>query len=101
MAMESKMAHFALHVNGEVRSIEADGSMPLLWALRALLELTGTKYISTNSGNPGMRKFSFRAIRSDHVGFSIDAPNRSVMMPTIVSSGEQVRRSRSVPKSGQ
>ena len=38
------MAQFALHVNGAVRSIEADGHMPLLWALRDLLELTGTKY---------------------------------------------------------
>ena len=40
----SKMAQFVLHVNGEVRSFEADGNMPLLWALRDLLELTGTKY---------------------------------------------------------
>jgi len=38
------MAQFALHVNGEARSVEADGNMPLLWALRDLLELTGTKY---------------------------------------------------------
>src|ERR1700754_2251638 len=38
------MAQFALHVNGAVRSIEADGNMPLLWALRDLLQLTGTKY---------------------------------------------------------
>jgi len=40
----SEMAQFALHVNGEARSVEADGEMPLLWALRDLLELTGTKY---------------------------------------------------------
>jgi isoquinoline 1-oxidoreductase alpha subunit len=38
------MAQFALHVNGAVLSVEADGDMPLLWALRDLLELTGTKY---------------------------------------------------------
>jgi isoquinoline 1-oxidoreductase subunit alpha len=38
------MAQFALLVNGAVRSIEADGNMPLLWALRDLLDLTGTKY---------------------------------------------------------
>jgi isoquinoline 1-oxidoreductase alpha subunit len=42
--MGSKMAHFTLHVNGEVRSFEADGTIPLLWALRDLLDLTGTKY---------------------------------------------------------
>jgi isoquinoline 1-oxidoreductase alpha subunit len=38
------MAQFTLHVNGAVRNIEANGNMPLLWALRDLLELTGTKY---------------------------------------------------------
>jgi isoquinoline 1-oxidoreductase alpha subunit len=38
------MAQFALNVNGAVRTIEADGDMPLLWALRDLLQLTGTKY---------------------------------------------------------
>lgn len=38
------MVSYALHVNGELRNIETDGTMPLLWALRDLLELTGTKY---------------------------------------------------------
>ena len=38
------MAQFALNINGQKRAVEADGEMPLLWALRDLLELTGTKY---------------------------------------------------------
>ena len=38
------MAQFPLHVNGQSRTIEADAEMPLLWALRDLLQLTGTKY---------------------------------------------------------
>ena len=38
------MAPYALYVNGELRNIDSDGTMPLLWALRDLLELTGTKY---------------------------------------------------------
>jgi len=38
------MAQFSLVVNGSRRTIDADGSMPLLWALRDLLQLTGTKY---------------------------------------------------------
>jgi aerobic-type carbon monoxide dehydrogenase small subunit (CoxS/CutS family) len=33
-----------LHVNGSVRRIDAEPEMPLLWALRDLLGLTGTKY---------------------------------------------------------
>ncbi|CAN5408144.1 (2Fe-2S)-binding protein [soil metagenome] len=33
-----------LHVNGVDREVEADGDMPLLWALRDVLNLTGTKF---------------------------------------------------------
>jgi len=38
------MAQFPLNVNGATRTVEADGEMPLRWALRDLLDLTGTKY---------------------------------------------------------
>ncbi len=34
----------SLTVNGERRDIDADPEMPLLWVLRDLLKLTGTKY---------------------------------------------------------
>ena len=34
----------ALRVNGEIRNVEAPADMPLLWALRDLLGLTGTKF---------------------------------------------------------
>ncbi len=33
-----------IHVNGSRRTLEADDRMPLLWVLRDLLGLTGTKY---------------------------------------------------------
>jgi isoquinoline 1-oxidoreductase alpha subunit len=33
-----------LRINGEDRSIDATGDIPLLWALRDLLGLTGTKF---------------------------------------------------------
>jgi isoquinoline 1-oxidoreductase alpha subunit len=33
-----------LDVNGAVRTVEAGGDMPLLWVLRDLLQLSGTKY---------------------------------------------------------
>jgi len=33
-----------LSVNGERRTVDADPTMPLLWALRDLLNLKGTKY---------------------------------------------------------
>lgn len=35
---------FTLSVNGERREVAAEGEMPLLYALRDLLGLTGTKY---------------------------------------------------------
>jgi isoquinoline 1-oxidoreductase alpha subunit len=38
------MSQFELNVNGKSRTVEADGEMPLLWALRDLMQLTGTKY---------------------------------------------------------
>src|SRR6201992_1615263 len=38
------MAQFTLDVNGQSRTLEVDGEMPLLWALRDELALTGTKY---------------------------------------------------------
>ena len=34
----------ALNINGKEHEVEADSGMPLLWALRDLLGLTGTKY---------------------------------------------------------
>lgn len=33
-----------INVNGEVREVDAPADMPLLWVLRDLLGLTGTKY---------------------------------------------------------
>jgi isoquinoline 1-oxidoreductase alpha subunit len=33
-----------LDVNGDVREVDASGDMPLLWVLRDLLALNGTKY---------------------------------------------------------
>ena len=38
------MAHLSLNVNGQERAVDAEPAMPLLWALRDLLNMTGTKY---------------------------------------------------------
>ena len=38
------MPNVTIVVNGTPRSFEADADMPLLWALRDLLDLRGTKY---------------------------------------------------------
>ena len=33
-----------LTINGSVRSVDADPDMPLLWALRDVMQMTGTKF---------------------------------------------------------
>ena len=38
------MASFELRVNGQTYTVEAETQMPLLWVLRDLLGLTGTKF---------------------------------------------------------
>lgn len=38
------MPKFTLRINGRAHEVEAPESMPLLWALRDLVGLTGTKY---------------------------------------------------------
>ena len=38
------MQSFKLRVNGKTHTVDAEPDMPLLWALRDLLGLTGTKY---------------------------------------------------------
>ena len=38
------MPPIELRINGQFHGLEADAQMPLLWALRDLLGLTGTKY---------------------------------------------------------
>ena len=38
------MAQFTLAINGSQRTVEAEPAMPLLWVLRDLLSMTGTKY---------------------------------------------------------
>lgn len=38
------MAAYTLQINNKTYTIEADAKMPLLWAIRDLVGLTGTKY---------------------------------------------------------
>jgi aerobic-type carbon monoxide dehydrogenase small subunit (CoxS/CutS family) len=38
------MSTFTLNINGQSRMVEAPPNLPLLWALRDLLDLPGTKY---------------------------------------------------------
>ena len=35
---------YSIRLNGKVREIDADGDTPMLWVLRDVVGLTGTKY---------------------------------------------------------
>jgi len=43
-SMRFKMAAYELSINGKIVRVEAEADMPLLWAVRDLVGLTGTKY---------------------------------------------------------
>ncbi len=38
------MPVFQLHINGRMQTVDVDGNMPLLWAIRDVLGLKGTKF---------------------------------------------------------
>lgn len=38
------MPVFQLHINGRMETVDVDGNMPLLWAIRDVLGLKGTKF---------------------------------------------------------
>jgi isoquinoline 1-oxidoreductase subunit alpha len=41
---ESHLMAIELQINGKAHSVQADGAMPLLWVLRDVLNMTGTKF---------------------------------------------------------
>jgi aerobic-type carbon monoxide dehydrogenase small subunit (CoxS/CutS family) len=63
------MATVTLTVNGAASTVEADPAMPLLWALRDLLGLTGTKF------GCGMAQCGSCTVHVD------DGPARSCVLP--------------------
>ena len=67
-----------VRVNGEERTIDADGDMPLLWALRDVLNLTGTKY-SCGIGTCGTCTVLMNG-----------TPMRSCVMPAIAAAGTEI-----------
>ncbi len=72
------MAKFTLRVNGESRDVEAPADMPLLWALRDLLGLTGAKY------GCGMAQCGACTVQVD------GQPTRSCVTPVSVVEGQEI-----------
>ena len=67
-----------LTVNGAVRELDVDADMPLLWAIRDHLQLTGTKY------GCGMALCGACTVHID------GKPTRSCLTPVSAASGRQI-----------
>ena len=72
------MSIVSLKINGAIHSVEAPPDMPLLWALRDILNLTGTKY-SCGIGICGTCTVLINGI-----------PMRSCMMPAASAAGAEI-----------
>ncbi|MCH9786824.1 MAG: (2Fe-2S)-binding protein [Gammaproteobacteria bacterium] len=83
------MAKYELMINGEAAVIEAAADMPLLWALRDLQGLTGTKY-GCGIGQCGACTV--------HVN---GAPTRSCLLPLSAAAGASVTTIEGLADGGQ
>ena len=72
------MAEVRLSINGSQHSIDVPEDMPLLWALRDILNLTGTKY-SCGIGTCGTCTVLVNGL-----------PMRSCVMPAVAASGADI-----------
>ncbi len=72
------MARLSLRVNGQTKEIDVDPQMPLLWALRDFIGLTGTKF------GCGIAQCGACTIHLDGV------PVRSCMIPSSAVTGKEI-----------
>ena len=73
---------FAIKVNGTTHSVDVDGDTPLLWVLRDVLGMTGTKF------GCGMALCGACTVQID------GAPTRSCVTPSTASASPRSRPSR-------
>jgi isoquinoline 1-oxidoreductase alpha subunit len=72
------VAKYTILVNGEQRTVTAEPAMPLLWVLRDLLELTGTKF------GCGIAQCGACTVHLD------GAPVRSCAVPISAAGGKRI-----------
>lgn len=72
------MAKISLNINGQAKEIEADPQMPLLWAIRDFVGLTGTKF------GCGIAQCGSCTVHMDGV------PVRSCVIPSSAAAGKKI-----------
>ena len=72
------MSNVTLNINGQAYTVDAPSDMPLLWALRDILNLTGTKY-SCGIGTCGSCTVLVNGV-----------PMRSCVMPAVSMAGMEI-----------
>jgi len=79
----------SMRVNGEEQTLDVDPSMPLLWALRENLQLTGTKF------GCGMAQCGACTVHLN------GTPIRSCVTPVAAATGGEVRTIEALDADGQ
>lgn len=82
------MSNVTLTINGADKTIDAPPDMPLLWALRDILNLTGTKY-SCGIGTCGTCTVLVNGV-----------PMRSCVMPAVSATGTEITTIEGLDPSG-
>ncbi len=72
------MARLSLQVNGQTKEIDVDPKMPLLWAIRDFIGLTGTKF------GCGIAQCGACTVHLDGV------PVRSCVIPSSAATGKEI-----------
>ena len=72
------MAKLSLNINGKTSEIDIDPQMPLLWAIRDLVGLTGTKF------GCGIAQCGACTVHMDGV------PVRSCVIPSVAATGKEI-----------
>ena len=72
------MAKIDLSINGQSKTIDVDPQMPLLWAIRDFVGLTGTKF------GCGIAQCGACTVYMD------GKPSRSCVIPTVAAEGKEV-----------
>jgi isoquinoline 1-oxidoreductase subunit alpha len=75
-----------IKINGVDRTVDVDGDKPLLWVLRDVLGMTGTKF------GCGMALCGACTVHVDGVAIRIWAMGRSASLPRRLQTGPAVRR---------